>query len=257
MKTFIVLAVCVACAFADYRDQPLGQESKFRGRIVGGIEVDIAGFPYQLSMRLNDDHWCGASIISSNWAMSAAHCTYPAPPVSSMTFRAGSSSRTTGGTIFQAAEIVNHPLYDPVTIDNDVCVIRITTSFVGTDIVPITIVPIGTSFPHGTRSVVSGWGMTTPGGPLPVYLHAVNIPVVGQDACRGLWGAQRITENMICAGEFGRDACNHDSGSPLVTGGRQFGIVSWGTSQCGEQVGVYVNIGAASIRNFINSTTGV
>ncbi|XP_053696157.1 trypsin alpha-3-like [Sabethes cyaneus] len=271
MKALIVLAVCVASAFAGYqkdlwleknRVRPVGLEgfveSNYTGMIVGGTEVNIADFPYQLSLRSNDNHICGASIIASNWALSAAHCTYPMPSLSSITLRGGSSSRTTGGIIFQAAQIVNHPSYNPSTIDSDVCVIRITTSFVGTHISPITIVPMGTSFAAGTRSVVSGWGLTAPGGSSPIYLHAVDIPVVGQDACRNQWGAQRITDNMVCAGEPGRDSCNMDSGGPLVTGGRQFGIVSWGSSQCGgELAGVYANIGATSIRNFIASNTGV
>ncbi|XP_053694195.1 trypsin alpha-3-like [Sabethes cyaneus] len=271
MKAFIVLALCVASAFAGYQEdlwleknsvRPLGLEdfieSEYTGRIVGGNEVSIANFPYQLSLRSNGNHICGASIISSNWALSAAHCTHPMPSVGSITFRGGSASRTAGGTIFQAAQIINHPSYNPSTIDNDVCVIRITTSFTGANISPITIVPSGTSFAAGTRSVVSGWGLTTPGGSLPVNLRAVDIPVVAQGTCQSQWGAGRITANMVCAGEPGRDSCNGDSGGPLVTGGRQFGIVSWGAVQCGGNLaGVYANIGAASVRNFISSNTGV
>ncbi|XP_058448680.1 uncharacterized protein LOC131428652 [Malaya genurostris] len=271
MKVFIVLALCVASALAGLEEdlwleknsvRPSGLESfkepRYTGRIVGGNEVAISSFPYQLSLRSNGNHICGASIISSNWALSAAHCTHPTPAVSTITFRGGSANRNSGGTIFQAAQIVNHGSYNPNTIDNDVCVIRITTSFTGTNISPITIVPSGTGIAAGTRSIVSGWGLTTPGGSLPVNLRAVDIPVVAQSTCQSQWGSGRITANMVCAGEPGRDSCNGDSGGPLVTGGRQFGIVSWGATQCGGNLaGVYANIGASSIRNFISSNTGV
>ncbi|XP_058450009.1 trypsin alpha-3-like [Malaya genurostris] len=271
MKAFIVLVLCVASALAGYEEdqwleknsvRPLGlenfKEPRYTGRIVGGDEVSISDYPFQLSLRSNNAHICGGSIISSNWALSAAHCTHPLPAVSSITFRAGSASRLTGGTVFQAAEIINHPQYNSNTLDNDVCVIRVTTSFAGTDIAPISLVSSGTSIAAGTRSVVSGWGLTVTGGSLPVNLRAVDIPVVAHSTCQSQWGAGSVTVNMVCAGEPGRDSCNGDSGGPLVTGGNQFGIVSWGATQCGGNLaGVYTDVGASSIRNFISSNTGV
>lgn len=44
------------------------------GRIVGGSAVAITAYPYQLSLRRSNSHICGASIISANWALTAAHC---------------------------------------------------------------------------------------------------------------------------------------------------------------------------------------
>lgn len=46
------------------------------GRIVGGYEVDISEYPWQLSLRYFNVQACGASIISENWALTAAHCVY-------------------------------------------------------------------------------------------------------------------------------------------------------------------------------------
>ncbi|KXJ79753.1 hypothetical protein RP20_CCG028104 [Aedes albopictus] len=271
MKVCIVLALCVVSALAGPEEdlwlkfntvRPADLEGyevpEFEGRIVGGNEVGIASFPYQLSLRHNGNHICGASVISSNWALSAAHCTVSPVTAGSATLRGGSANRLSGGIIFAVAQIVNHPQYNANTINNDVSVLRTTTSFTGANIASITIVPSGTNFAGGTRSVVSGWGLTTPGGSLPTMLRAVDIPVVTIATCRNQWGTARITDSMVCAGEPGRDSCNGDSGGPLVTGGRQFGIVSWGAVQCGGNLaGVYANIGAAVIRNFISSNTGV
>lgn len=36
--------------------------------------ADIAHFPYQLSLRISNAHRCGASIIATFFALSAAHC---------------------------------------------------------------------------------------------------------------------------------------------------------------------------------------
>ncbi|XP_058116977.1 trypsin alpha-3-like [Anopheles ziemanni] len=267
MKAFFLLSLFVAGALAGVEEDIWlskqvrvdgGNQADYNGRIVGGSVVPISQFPYQLSLRSNGAHICGASVISGNWALSAAHCTFPMPNVNSISFRGGSASRTAGGVIFQAAQIINHPQYSSANLNNDVCVIRITTSFVGANISPIRLVASGTNFAAGTNSVVSGWGLTAPGGALPVDLRAVNIPVVAQATCSSAWGAGRITATMVCAGAPGRDSCNGDSGGPLVTGGAQFGIVSWGAVQCGGNLpGVYANVGNAGVRSFISQHTGV
>lgn len=44
--------------------------------IYGGTSADIADFPYQLSLRREGDHLCGASIIDGKWALTAGHCCF-------------------------------------------------------------------------------------------------------------------------------------------------------------------------------------
>ena len=63
---------------------------------------------------------------------------------------------------------------------------------------------------------------------------------------------------MFCAAaeEPGQDACEADSGGPLVIAGKQVGIVSWGEN-CGipELPGVYANV--ALLRDFVVDATGI
>lgn len=42
--------------------------------IIGGTMASIFEFPYQLSLRQSQTHICGASIISAQFAVTAAHC---------------------------------------------------------------------------------------------------------------------------------------------------------------------------------------
>ncbi|KAL1376293.1 hypothetical protein pipiens_004452 [Culex pipiens pipiens] len=274
MKVFVVLALCLAAVIAGpeediwlqynrrmpgayHTSKPIEREP-VRGRIVGGVDAEIEDFPYQLSLRRNGAHSCGASVISEQWALSAAHCTYPIPNLAIMSMRGGSANRHEGGQLFTIDRIENHPQYDDWNLENDVSVLHTVQQLVGANIQPIQLVPAETYYPHGTRAVLSGWGLTSVPGSLPTILQSVDIPVIDAATCSAGWPAGWITDDMLCASEPGRDACNGDSGGPLVTGGRQIGIVSWGATNClGNEPGVYARVALPRLRNWIAEVTGV
>lgn len=52
------------------RDPRLGD------KIVGGQSTTIQKYPYTLSLQQYGQHFCGASIITSIHALTAAHCVY-------------------------------------------------------------------------------------------------------------------------------------------------------------------------------------
>ena len=43
-------------------------------RIIGGVTATPNSWPWQLSLRKRGGHICGATLITSNWAVTAAHC---------------------------------------------------------------------------------------------------------------------------------------------------------------------------------------
>nr|AXF35732.1 serine protease 6 [Holotrichia oblita] len=229
------------------------------GRIVGGETVTIEQFPYQVSLQLLGGHWCGGAIISDTVILSAAHCV--SWPQSWYNVRAGSSFHNSGGSLVEISTIIVHPDYNPSNLDNDITIIRLSSSLsFSASISPIALASENEIIPEGTSSVVSGWGALEENGPAPIQLQAVTVPIVSQENCNDLYRDHplSILDSMICAGfpEGGRDACQGDSGGPLTANGLLIGLVSWGEG-CARATypGVYANI--ANVRGFIRQNTGI
>ncbi len=52
--------------------------TEWEGRIVGGHTANPGQFPFIASLRTNSNfHFCGGSIISDRWVVSAAHWSVP------------------------------------------------------------------------------------------------------------------------------------------------------------------------------------
>ena len=54
----------------------------------------------------------------------------------------------------------------------------------------------------GAEFKVSGWGALKAGANGPDVLHAVTVPFVSESDCKARYGEDRITEEMICAGDI-------------------------------------------------------
>ncbi|XP_047000772.1 trypsin-like [Schistocerca americana] len=106
--------------------------------------------------------------------------------------------------------------------------------------------------------------------PIGGNIQVVGLPADGYDPPGGLavtitgWGlidrASYVarfgaTDRMTCAGEAGKSTCYGDSGGPLVSGGTQVGIVSWGREYWDTDGGVYTNVG--NLRSWITAAAGV
>uniref|UniRef100_A0A1Y9IV55 Peptidase S1 domain-containing protein n=1 Tax=Anopheles minimus TaxID=112268 RepID=A0A1Y9IV55_9DIPT len=227
-------------------------------KIFGGRDANIQDFPYQLSLRRSGVHACGASVISLRWALSAAHCTYPQPQTNEISLRAGSSNRLFGGTIISVAQIVNHPRFSEYTIEYDVSLLQTVTDIMGQFIAPVALPPATSGFAPGTGANVTGWGLQSVPNSLPLELQFVEIPLITMEQCRSSWPAEWIMEDMLCAGQPGRDTCGGDSGGPLVINGYQMGIASWGVSDCsGNLPSVFASTAHPTIRSFIQDYSGV
>ncbi|XP_047488843.1 transmembrane protease serine 2-like [Penaeus chinensis] len=237
-------------------------------RIVGGVETEVNEYPWMVSLVNGNEnyHFCGGSIISSQWVVTAAHCA--AGMSTSDYVLVGDhnlySSSEANSQRMQIAEIVSHPSYDSNTVDNDIALIRLTTEIQfpsDNKIAPVCLPTAGEMYDN-VDATITGWGAQQEGGSTSGTLFEVTVPTMTNTECNNKHGGS-ITDNMICAGipEGGKDSCQGDSGGPLVVEEygkwKLVGVVSWGYG-CArpDRPGVYARV-TQYLRWISDSTTGV
>ncbi|XP_017283958.1 prostasin-like [Kryptolebias marmoratus] len=223
--------------------------AKRDSRIVGGEDAAPGAWPWQATLEIRGA-LCGGSLINNQWVLSAAHC-FSSSSTSGVTVYLGRQTR--GGpnaneVVRTVSQIIVHEAYSSATNDNDVALLKLTSSVNFTDyITPVCLAAADSNFTAGVTCWVTGFGSLSGTQPqLPDMLQEVNVPVVSNRVCSQSYA---ITSNMICAGltEGGKDSCQGDSGGPLVsrtgTTWVQAGVVSFGRG-CAEPnfPGVYARV---------------
>ncbi|XP_060922890.1 prothrombin [Limanda limanda] len=228
-------------------------------RIVGGDNAEEASAPWQVMLfkRSPQELLCGASLISDQWILTAAHCILYPPwnknyTTGDILVRLGKHHRTIYERgiekIVPIDRIIVHPKYNwKDNLNRDIALLHMRRPVTFTDKISPVCLPSKkvavALMSEGFKGRVTGWGnlresWKPSARSLPGVLQQIHLPIVDQDVCASSTNV-KITDNMFCAGfkpddaERG-DACEGDSGGPFVmkfpTENRwyQMGIVSWG-----------------------------
>lgn len=244
---------------APYRETVLRYLKKEQPKIVGGQLAPSGAYPWQVSLGISwiasayQAHFCGGSIYSEKWIVTAAHCLIDTDP-KDVVVTAGTNVLGIGGSRHNVNRVLVHAKYVPSTHDNDIALIELVEPLVlGAAIRPVPLLAAKDEpqiLQKDARLIVVGWGSTEQGGQTVRDLRFVDVPFVDRMTCnRPLAYDGQITGNMICAGVTagGTDSCQGDSGGPLTvttsTSPRLAGIVSWGEG-CAKpnRAGVYARV---------------
>ncbi|XP_053996961.1 transmembrane protease serine 9-like [Hylaeus anthracinus] len=220
-------------------------------RIVGGRPTTPNKYPWVARLVYDGRFHCGASLINNDYVLTAAHCVRRLKR-SKMRVVLGDYDQhvtTDGRAVMRAVSaVIRHRNFDMNSYNHDVALLRLRKSVkFSKSIKPVCLPQKGTD-PAGKEGTVVGWGRTSEGGMLAGIVNEVQVPILSLSQCRMMkYRANRITDNMLCAGRGSQDSCQGDSGGPLLVheGDRLeiVGIVSWGVG-CGRPgyPGVYTRV---------------
>lgn len=245
-------------------------EIKKESKIIGGVKSSPGAWPSTVALldtaKLDRGNFqaqfCSGTIIASKWVLTAAHCvvdsdTGKLDEASSIKVLVGTSDLGNGGRREDIKRIIVHPNYNDQKDDADIALLELVYDS-GIRTIPVS----GDNAPTGLLATVVGWGTTDKDAEyFPKDLHELELPIVSQSVCEGIYGTTEFTPNMICAGysQGGKDTCKSDSGGPLmgIQYGKyvQVGITSWGIG-CAEAgyYGAYTRL--SKFDQWINSYTG-
>ena len=245
--------------------------------VINGEDAVPGDAPWQVALiaasALNDydGQFCGGSLISDEWVVTAAHCVtdHEGAGISPdlLAIMAGGQVLSEAGHLGtqRGVDLIQvHADYDPLTYMNDIALMHLDS--------PVPLEPglieaislptdaaasLPVSWPaSGTDALITGWGKTS-AGTYPADLQKALVDVIGDPVTTtcGRYGAYYEHDTMLCAGlqvidgdqTYAIDTCQGDSGGPLavqVSGEWVLaGITSWG-SGCAEPdyPGVYTRV---------------
>ncbi|CAG9827962.1 unnamed protein product [Diabrotica balteata] len=213
-------------------------------RIVGGKEC-TESYSYMVSIRVNNKHYCGGTLVTRWWVLTAAHCNdnsmnknyvaqfgtkYMEPPAG------------TNYTRITITKIKNHPYFSFVRLVNDIAMAKLERPVYDYEFVKLPKSFTRKQMPRFCKeALVMGWGDTVEGtrvgsqNLMCVYIETIDLYKCDRDHY------EEYFHSRICTYTPGKDACHGDSGGPLLCDDIQYGIVSFGRG-CGSHPGVYTRV---------------
>ncbi|CAF0974929.1 unnamed protein product [Didymodactylos carnosus] len=218
----------------------------FETRITSGSTATANSWPWMVALYINGSFRCGGSLINLQYVLTAAHCV-----VSSTTLLSTNTMQVYAGiqSLSQIASavsesVMNVTLYATTSASDvelyDIAVLKLSQPFTGgSTVATCCLPPSGSVLPTiGQTAVIIGWGKTS-------FLATGISDTLQEGLIRITAGCSLSdTTTRFCAGYLTTDACQGDSGSPLMTSYNNSwtctGIVSEGTG-CGSS-GIYTRV---------------
>lgn len=196
--------------------------------IVGGHEARPHSWPWAVALyRIRQKRkffQCGASIISQDYVLTAAHCVYrdgeKVLPTDYL-LQIGAHNLAKSGEFVEIKEIIVHENYSPQYHNDDIALLRLKVPLdfnKNKKIAPVCLPEKGSKLGRqpGTLATMIGWGVRDPLDFTPSNtLYQVQVPTVKLDHCTKVYDDMLSSnyyfnwQNVICASnrEGGRDTC--------------------------------------------------
>lgn len=154
-------------------------------RIVGGKDTSDGEFPYQVSLQYKTQHFCGGSLISEEWIVTAAHCKLDVDPIEAVAGEHDFKSDSGEEQRRTVTEFIIHEKYKGNDGNNnvspdDIAVVKVDSPFELGSRVTVVGLPEPDTYPSG-KGVVSGWGsVSREPGEYPDILQVSKLLLLGK-----------------------------------------------------------------------------
>ncbi|XP_068415264.1 serine protease 45-like [Eschrichtius robustus] len=225
--------------------------------------LDVTRYwPWEVSLRVENEHVCGGALIDLDWVVTAAHCIQGTKKYSVIL---GTSklkpTDSTRALSIPVRDIIMHPKYwGRNFITGDVALLQLHTPVVVSKYVqPICLLEPNYNLKVGTQCWVTGWGQVkqrfSANSTLTPELREAEVFIMDNKMCDRIYRKKSLIPrvvplvlgDMICATNYGENLCYGDSGGPLAceVEGRWIlaGVLSW-EKACAQvrNPGVYTHI---------------
>ncbi|XP_073505014.1 serine protease 27-like [Phyllobates terribilis] len=247
-RNLLYVLILLQGVFSTSTSQSVCGSPAFSSRIVGGTDAADGQWPWQASIQDQNGHFCGGSLISDQWLLTAAHCFDSLEILSNYDVLLGAYNLSLDNphSVWKKIDSIYKPLaYTSAAHTWDIALLKLDSPVTYTSyIMPICLPSASVTFPCGMDCWVTGWGDigNDVSLPSPKTLQNVKVPLIDHETCDGMYhidsdintSSTIVDDTMICAGYTagGKDSCQGDSGGPLVcqvnSAWYQPGVVSWG-----------------------------
>jgi len=281
LRTLLVLCLTLALAqhkpSAEYwhrcgKPGKNPRKNSLRGPSADIVHGDKSGkckWRWQVGLRDTQDggntsrHFCGGTLIGSQWVLTAAHCVVSITDCNLHTLRvvAGDFNSKSDSDPHQVVKGVKqvfvHSNYNVYSeMDQDFALLELEEPMPIGPCIGVACLPEATDDPSastGERCNITGWGTRRfMGSKIPAKLQEAPVTVMSNEECQAKYeNASHITASMICAtgltDEGITDSCQGDSGGPMVCKEKRGyvlrGVTSWGEGCAdGKHPGVYSRV---------------